>query len=220
MSNHTRIPRDGRRTVPENAPATPADGMSRRELLQAGVGATLAAPIAGALTPIVAGAGAPLAAPAAAAAETAPLFFTAAELGVLDELTEMILPADEHSGGARAAGVAEYLDRTLAEKDPAIGDHAAERFRFKQGLLRVDQLAFEMHGGAFMEASPEQRLAVLERIARNEEDPQAPEERFFGELKAATTRAYYSSRVGMIDEMEYKGNRVIREFVGTDVSKR
>ena len=190
--------------------------MSRRELLQAGVGATIAAPLAGAL---VTGATAAVA-PAAVAATTAPLFFTAAELGVLDELTEMILPADDHSGGARAAGVAEYLDRTLAEKDPAIGDYAAERLRFKQGLLRVDQLAFEMHGGAFMEASPEQRLAVLERIARNEDDPKAPEELFFGELKAATTRAYYSSRVGMIDEMEYKGNRVISEFAGTDVSKR
>ena len=139
---------------------------------------------------------------------------------MLDELTEMILPADDHSGGARAAGVAGYLDRTLAEKDPAIPDYADDRKRYKEGLQRVDQLAFEMHGGAFMEASPEQRLAVLERIARNEDDPKAPEERFFGELKAATTRAYYSSRVGMIDEMEYKGNRVIREFVGTDVSKR
>jgi hypothetical protein len=83
----------------------------------------------------------------------------------------------------------------------------------------VDRLARAMHGAAFLEAKPEQRIAVLERMAAHEDRPKSFEERFFGELKAATTRAYYSSRVGMIDDIGYKGNRVISEFVGTDVSK-
>ena len=60
---------------------------------------------------------------------------------------------------------------------------------------------------------------MLERMATNEDDPKSPEEKFFGALKRATTYAYYSSRVGMIDDIEYKGNRVISEFAGTDVSK-
>jgi hypothetical protein len=202
------------------------DLVSRRDLLRAGVGATLASPLAGALAPAgLAPAAAAAAQPAAAAAvavaaaASAGLFFTVAELGLLDELTEMIVPADAHSGGARAAGVAAYLDSTLAEKDPAIEDHAAERRRFKEGLARVDELARSMHGASFVDATPAARLAVLERMAANEDDPQAPEERFFVELKRATAHAYYSSRVGMIDDMEYKGNRVIREFAGIDVSK-
>lgn len=193
MSNHRRI--------------------SRRDLLRAGVGATVAPPLAGAL------AAAPAVAPAAAAAAAAGLFFTAAELGLLDELTETIIPADGHSGGARAAEVAAYLDRTLAEKDPAIEDHAEERERFKEGLTRVDELARAMHGAPFLQATPAQRVAVLERMAANEDDPKSAEQRFFVELKRVTAHAYYSSRVGMIDEMEYQGNRVIREFVGSDVSK-
>ena len=132
----------------------------------------------------------------------------------------MIVPADDHSGGARAAGVAAYLDRTLAEKDPEIEDYASERKRWKDGLARVDAA----RAGDARQRLPraplrQQRLAVLERMAANEDDPKSPEERFFGELKRATTRAYYSSRVGMIDDIEYKGNRVIREFAGTDVSK-
>jgi gluconate 2-dehydrogenase gamma chain len=184
------------------------DGISRRDLLRAGVGATIAAPLAAAALPA-----------AATAAAAAGVFFSAAELGLLDELTEMIVPADEHSGGARAAAVAAYLDRTLAEKDPEIEDHAAERQRFKDGLARVDELTRATHGSGFLEATFDQRLKVLERMAANEDHPEAPEERFFVELKRATTHAYYSSRVGMIDEMEYRGNRVIREFVGTDVSK-
>jgi hypothetical protein len=193
------------------------DRISRRELLRAGVGVTVASPLAGALAPAAATvAAAPAAARAVAAAG---LFFTAAELGLLDELTEMIIPADEHSGGARAAEVAAYLDRTLAEKDPQIPDHAAERQRFKEGLARVDELARAMQGRAFLESTAAERLAVLERMAANEGDPKAPEERFFVELKRVTAYGYYSSRVGMIDEIEYQGNRVIREFAGADVTK-
>ena len=56
-------------------------------------------------------------------------------------------------------------------------------------------------------------------MAQNEEEPKAPAERFFGELKRATAGAYYSSKVGIHDEMEYKGNTLLTEFVGTDVSK-
>ena len=206
MSNHQRIPRDR---------------ISRRDLLRAGVGAGMVAPLAGALTPAAAEAAATETAVAAATAATssAAQFFTAAELALVDELSELIVPADEHSGGARAAGVAAYLDRTLAEKDPKIEDYAKERKQWKDGLGRVDALAREMHGAAFLDTTPEQRTAVLERMAANEDDPKSLVERFFGELKSATTRAYYSSRVGMIDDIGYKGNRVISEFAGTDVSK-
>jgi hypothetical protein len=225
VTNHQRIPRRDRDPVSaaDAGANSGTEGISRRELLRAGVGAPLAAPLVGALGSSVLAAAAPVAAAAAepaVAAAAAPLFFTAAELAVLDLLTEMILPADEHSGGASAAGVAAYLDRTLAEKDPKIEDYATERKRWKDGLVRIDQLTFEMHGGAFQEASPEQRVAVLERMAAHEDDPKTPDEKFFGELKHATGIAYYSSKVGMIDDIGYQGNRVIREFAGVDVSRR
>ena len=66
--------------------------------------------------------------------------------------------------------------------------------------------------------APELRLAVLTRMAKNEGDPKVPEERFFGELKRATATAYYSSKVGIHDEIQYKGNTLLNEFVGEDVS--
>ena len=40
------------------------------------------------------------------AAQAKTLFFTPAELALVDELTEIVIPADEHSPGARAARVA------------------------------------------------------------------------------------------------------------------
>jgi len=194
-----------------------SEKISRRELLQLGVGATLAAPLAG-LAPPAASATPVLA--AAAPAIAAGLFFSAAEMSLLDELTEMIIPADAQSGGARAAGVAPFLDKRLAEKDAKIPDYAEERKRFKDGLARVEEVSREMHGKAFLEATPEQRLAVLTRMARNEEDPKASEERFFAELKRTTAGIYYTSKIGIHDDIQYKGNTLLTEFVGEDVSRK
>src|SRR5580658_5679039 len=157
------------------------------------------------------GAGAVLAAPAAFGAD-APKFFTPAEFALLDELTELIVPADDHSPGARAAKVAAYIDARLAE-----AFEAKDRDDWRNGLKLVDDLSGKMHDRPFMEASPEQRVAVLTRMAKNEMNAKTPEEVFFGELKHATAHAYYTSKIGIHQEMEYKGNVMLEEFVGYEV---
>ena len=65
-----------------------------------------------------------------------------------------------------------------------------------------------------MKSSPEQRLAVLTRMAQNEAKPQKPEEQFFNELKSRVVYAYYTSEIGIHKELTYKGNKFLREFVG------
>jgi hypothetical protein len=159
--------------------------------------------------------------PRAALGEAAPAlaagrFFDAAEMALLDELTETVIPQDEHSGGARAAGVAAYIDGRLAEYDAAIPDLREEREKWKAGLTMVDALAREVAGTRFLEASPAQRIAVLQKLAAGEADPKTDGERFFVELKHWTAFGYYTSRIGIHDEMEYKGNKLLTEFSGTD----
>jgi len=144
-----------------------------------------------------------------------PKFFTADELAMVDELSELIIPTDEHSPGARAAKAAEYIDGQLAET----WEEKAQQ-EWRDGLKLVDQLSTQMHGKAFMLVSPDQRIALLTRIAANETDPKKPEERFFGKLKARVTHAYYTSKIGIHQELEYKGNTYLREFAGVDVSKK
>jgi hypothetical protein len=158
------------------------------------------------------GAGAVLAAPAVFAAADAPKFFTPAEFAMVDELTELIIPADDHSPGARAAQVAAYLDTRLAE-----AFEAKDRDDWRRGLKLVDELSGKMHGVGFMEASPEQRIAVLTRMAKNEMKAKTPDEVFFRELKHATAQGYYTSKIGIHQEMEYKGNVMLEEFVGWEV---
>jgi gluconate 2-dehydrogenase gamma chain len=205
--------------------------VSRREALK------LAA--AAAATPLLPRLGDVPAAAARATAGTAARvaagrFFSAPEMALLDELVEMIIPADAHSGGARVAGVAGYIDGRLAEYDPAIPVLAKDRERWKAGLATVEALARETSGKSFLETTPAERTALLERVAKplveQEVPTEEPEERrkpavekpemvgqrFFVELKSWTARGYYSSKVGIHDEMEYKGNRAIVEFSGVD----
>jgi len=139
-------------------------------------------------------------------------FFTPAEFAVVDALSDMIIPTDAQSGGARAAGVAAYIDARLAEscepEPPA---------RWRAGLTAVEDLSRELHGKAFMESTPEQRLATLTRMAAAEAEPKTPAEKFFGEIKGSTIRAYYTSKVGIRDDQQYKGNVYqTGEFAGYD----
>jgi hypothetical protein len=142
----------------------------------------------------------------------APLFFTAAEFALVDELSDMIIPTDQQSGGARAAGVAAYIDARLAESfEPEPPG------RWRAGLKAVEDLSHELTGLAFMESTPEQRLAVLTKMAAAESDPKTPAEQFFREIKGSTIRAYYTSKIGIHDDQQYKGNVYQPgEFAGFD----
>jgi hypothetical protein len=148
----------------------------------------------------------------AMAGEPKPRFFSKDEFAMVDELTELIIPADDHSPGARAAGVAAYLDGRLTE-----AFQEAQARRWREGLQRIDVLSRQMHDRPFQQSTAQQRTALLTRISRNEENPQTPEEEFFCLLKSATVHAYYTSQIGIHREMEYKGNVLLPEFVGYDV---
>jgi hypothetical protein len=177
--------------------------LTRRELIKLGASAAIAATLIGLDASSV----------AQAAQDKAPLFFTKDEFALVDELTELIIPTDDHSPGARAAQVASYIDFRLSE---SFEDQPKTMWR--DGLKLIEQLSQEMHGKRFLEASREQRIALLTRISENEMKPGKPEELFFKELKSSTTRAYYSSKIGIHDEMEYKGNTYLKEFVGYDAT--
>ena len=172
------------------------DELTRRDVLKLGAAATLTVSLG-----------------RAESLAQAPTFFTADELALVDELSEIIIPADAHSAGARAAKVAPYIDARLAE-----GWDPKEKATWRDGLKVVDQVSRDMHGKALLQCSPQQRVAVVSRMAAREANPQRPEEAFFIQLKARVVDAYYTSEIGIKQEMEYKGNSYLPEFVGFDVS--
>ena len=136
-------------------------------------------------------------------------FFTPAELEISRELTETILPADKHSGGAKAARVAEYIDGALHD---SVDDK--DRSLWREGLRLVDEMSRRHCGKLFVKASSAERVKVLEAASTRPKD--STEARFFQELKRLTVFGYYTSRTGIFDEMKYKGNRIHKEFSGCE----
>jgi hypothetical protein len=177
--------------------------LSRREMIKLGASAVVAAALVGVDGKAV----------VQVAQDKAPLFFSKDEFALVDELTELIIPSDDHSPGARAARAASYIDFRLSESF-----EEQPKILWREGLKLIEQLSHEMHGKPFLESSQDQRIALLTRISQNEMKPVTPEEVFFKELKSRTARAYYSSKIGIHDEMEYKGNTSLKEFAGYDAT--
>jgi len=187
----------------------------RREWLKtsaAALGASLLPlPAVAAETPQAEPAPAAPPAPAASESKSAGRFFTPAQHALADELSETIIPADSHSGGAKAAKVADYIDQFLRE---SFDD--SQKALWREGLRLVDLMSRHYNGKSFVDATPEDRIAVLTVLSDHEKMTDLPEVRFFIELKRLTVRAYYTSKIGIHDELEYKGNRINQEFVGCD----
>ena len=181
--------------------------LSRRELLSIVVGSAGAAGLPGP------GLKTALACPAAPRTTTVqtpyvPRFFSDLELRSLAALAETVIPADKHSPGAEAARVHEFIDDRVADSDPRT------RQLWREGLRAVEKTSESEFGKRFEGLPADQRIAVLEKFARGETNPATLEDRFFVALKRMTIGGYYTSAVGIHQDLNYQGNTALVEFPG------
>jgi hypothetical protein len=146
---------------------------------------------------------------AAGTEEKSAPFFTPPQYKLIEELSETIIPADTHSGGAKAAKVADYIEQTVRESVDG-----QQKAIWREGLRLVELMSQHYNGKSFVDASTEEKIAVLKVLSDNERLTEIPEVQFFRELKRLTVHGYYTSKIGIHDELEYKGNRVLIEYVG------
>lgn len=135
-------------------------------------------------------------------------FFTPEEDALLDRVAEMILPADENSPGAHQARVSQHIDLVVANSPEPT------RTEWRQRLAAFEKLAQEKYGKPFLRLSEADQGALLDLLAANEKNPRSPAEHFFRDMKQATLFAYYTSQIGLLQELAYKGNQVLDEFPG------
>jgi hypothetical protein len=150
----------------------------------------------------------PAAGPAVSAAAPAGAFFTPQERELIGLLAERIIPTDEHSPGALAALVPERIDAVLAA---APADAQAV---WRDGLHALQSLCHERFARPLSDVGEAEHDALLEALAAQEERPGTPAERFFVALKSGTVEAYYTSKVGLRDELQYQGNTYLADFPG------
>src|SRR5260370_32481874 len=120
-----------------------------------------------------------------------PRFFSDQQYRAIDTLTEIIIPTDEQSPGAHAAGVRFYIDTVLHYAD------SETQQRWQSGLNLVDESARTRFGKAFVACSPGDQDQVVATMARNEKAPSTELEKFFQPLKELTINAYALSEIGM-----------------------
>lgn len=116
-----------------------------------------------------------------------PKFFDPEDFAALESFTEILIPTDD-SPGAREARCAQFIDFLLdaSEQDP----NAQAAWRKTMSSLR--DLGYHA-------ASPQERGRLVEQMAQ-QDDPA------FRMIKQLNTFAFYTSRPGQIETLDYRGN--------------
>jgi hypothetical protein len=127
-----------------------------------------------------------------------PLVFQGSEAETVAHLAERILPETD-TPGARRALVHQYIDFVLSR------GQAADRDRFREGLVSLDRKGASLFGRRFAELEPVRQDALLTEISGSP---------FFQEAKRLTVDGYYRSEVGMKQELGFEGNTFLAEFEG------
>jgi Gluconate 2-dehydrogenase subunit 3 len=137
-------------------------------------------------------------------------FFTTEENDLLDRVMELIIPADDHSGGAHAANVSLFADRVVST-----GSDVANVDLFVDETVSSESQKSDWRKGLQLfqqEAAKSSMAEVLARASAGEANPQTDLERFFIKLKQMTLAGYYSSEIGIHQDLEYQGNTYLYNF--------
>jgi hypothetical protein len=145
-----------------------------------------------------------------AALMQAPQFFTPHEFATVTMLADLIIPADERSGGASEAGAPAYIDFALREVEDD-----AMRLAIRGGLAWLDAESGRRFGRTFVDAAPAHRTAILDDIAWPAKAPPALANgaAFLSDLRDLVATAFWSSRTGVRD-LQYQGNVALPEWTG------
>jgi len=148
----------------------------------------------------------------AAAAEAAvwkPKVFDPHQNDTVVTLSELIIPQTE-TPGARAARVNELIDLVLSDAEER------DRKEFLKGLAWMDARSQELFGTDFLSAAPEQQTALLTILAspRNKAFEDQVGIDFFKAIKALTITGYYTSEIGMKQELGDDGQLFFLEDPG------
>ena len=189
--------------------------VSRRDALRklgmSGMAAATAPSWVEALTELAQGHIHPTPTAAAAAADWKPKVLSADQDATVVVLSEMIIPAT-NTPGAKAALVSRFVDAVLEDAD----EH--ERKEFLRGLEWTNLKSRELFGADFKSATAAQQTELL--TAMSSDSPATSADLlgrdFFKAIKSLTITGYYTSEIGMKEELGDDGQVFFAEFKGCD----
>jgi hypothetical protein len=129
--------------------------------------------------------------------EYQPTFFGPEDFAALQAFTEILIPTDE-TPGAREAHCAHYIDFVLQAATDAVPDMPRQ---WRQAMAALKQAGFHAADAAG-------RAALVQAMSQPERDRSAthPAYATYRLIKQQNAFAFYTSRAGMIETLEYRGN--------------
>jgi hypothetical protein len=134
-----------------------------------------------------------------------PKFFSPKQFQILDEFTAILIPSDD-TPGAREAHVAPFIDfvvNAAAEYAPDVQQNWKSAIEW-------------LEASGFAALSPDKQLQLVKDAGAPEFDKKKTHAGFksYRLIKDMTVRAFYTSRAGLIDVLEYKGLAYLTQFPG------
>ena len=122
--------------------------------------------------------------------------FTPQQFQTVDQLSEIIIPATA-TPGAHAAAVAAFIELMVADW---YGEE--DRAAFLSGLEEVNHRSMRSSGRAFLDATAEDQAALVAELDAEALGANAPKDSFWRRFKALTLYGYFTSEVGVQEELK------------------
>jgi hypothetical protein len=139
--------------------------------------------------------------------QVTPRFFNESDFKMISRIADLIIPETD-TPGAIGAGVPEYIDLVISR-------NTDQQFAMADGLRWLDSEANRIAGKKFIDLTEDQQLSLLKPLCESfDADPNNParDVQFFSLMKNLTADGYYTSKIGLIDELGYKGNMALMSF--------
>lgn len=127
-------------------------------------------------------------------------FFSDHEMATIAVLADIIIPADDVSGSATAAGVPDFIEFIVKDKPEY-------QTPMRGGLRWLDMQMLKLYGTTFKDSKSNEQLVIVDAIAYPAKAK--PEMKqgvgFFNLMRNLTATGFFSSKMG-IKDVGYQGN--------------
>ncbi|MFN7532930.1 MAG: gluconate 2-dehydrogenase subunit 3 family protein [Gemmatimonas sp.] len=130
--------------------------------------------------------------------------FSVADQQFLDEVADTILPSTAKSPGAKAAATGPFMALMVTDTYTP-----ADQKIFREGMAKLEEACKAAHQTGFMQATPEQRTAVLTTLDQEQhafQKTRKPDEpqHYFRMMKELALLGFFTSEIGYTKAMRYK----------------
>lgn len=134
-------------------------------------------------------------------------FLNDTDFKTISRIADLIIPETD-TPGAIGAGVPDYIDMVISRNL----DHQTI---VADGLRWLDAETQRNHRKPFIELNEQQQLSILEPLCEAADANPAHPSRtvgFFALVKSLTADGYYTSKIGLMDELGYSGNTARQSY--------